>query len=397
MKTNKLLFFSVILAACLQGVGSDVYAPSLTAMTHSLHTSFGMAKWSMAIYMISLALSHLFYGPLSEGIGRKKPLLLGILIMTLGSFICMLAPTINMLILGRLIQGCGAGACAALWRPIFRDLYSGDELSKLGAKFGIFIVFIISAAPALGGYLEHYFNWRASFIFLAIYSSFTLLSFTLFFKETSQHHHIERLKINYILSTFRQLIIHPLFIGMTVCAFLAFGGLFAWTTLAPILLIHSAHMTPVSYGWTIAIGSGIAYILSMRLNGRFVEKLGADTMVRIGVAIMYISGVLMIACNLYFGLTIAGVVAPALLYIFGSAFIFPNTFAKAFTPFGKIAGYAGALYSGIQVAGGGVLGSVVAHIPNNSPVPLAIIFLVLTSLIVLIYESSKGYQAQAEF
>lgn len=356
----------------------------------SLHTTFSLAKWSMAIYLITIALSQLIYGPLSEGIGRKVPLAIGIAIMATGSFVCMLANSIDMLIVGRLIQGCGAGACAALWRPVFRDMFTGDQLAKVGSFFGIFLVFVVSAAPAIGGYLEHFFSWRASFIFLSCYSLLTLSCVMIFFKETSQHHHLERLKLNYIVKTYKQLLTHPLFIGLAFCSFLAFGGIFAWTTSGSILLIHGVHMSPITFGWVLGLGGGAAYISAMKLNSQYVEKFGATAMIRFGAFIMFLAGIIMLLLGTLIGLNAWAIAAPAILFTFGAAFIFPNAFAKAFTPFGNIAGYAGALYGAIQVAGGGALGSIVSHIPvDMGAIPLALIFIIVALLIALVHESTK--------
>ena len=386
MKVNKLLFLSIIFAACLSSIGADIYTPSLPAVAHNLNTTFSLAKWTMAIYMISIALSQLVYGPLSEGIGRKLPLIIGICIMIVGSIICVLAQTIDILLFGRFIQGCGAGACAALWRPVFRDMFSGDQLAKVSSYFGIFLIFIISAAPVIGGYLDHYAGWRSNFIFLAVYSFIALIFLVSCFKETSQHHHLKHLKLSYIVNNYKELLTHRLFVGLTLCSFLAYGGLFSWVTTGSILLIHGAGMTAISYGWTLTVGGGTAYLLSMQLNGRYVERFGVTNMLRFGISIMLAAGILMLSLSYMLGLNTWSVIIPALLFTFGVSFIFPNVFAKAFTPFGHNAGYAGALYGGIQVAGAGVLGGIVSHIPDHTATPLAVIFIITAILVFISYE-----------
>ena len=179
MNSNKLLFFVIILAACLTQFAADIYAPSLPAIATNLNTSLDLTQWSMAIYMWGVALTLLIYGPLSDGVGRKGPIVVGLSIMIIGSIICMLAPNIEFLIIGRFIQGCGAGACAGLWRSVFRDVFTGEQLAKYGSYFTIFVMFIVPAAPALGGYLQQLFGWRASFVFMSFYAVFALLSIIL--------------------------------------------------------------------------------------------------------------------------------------------------------------------------------------------------------------------------
>lgn len=391
MKFNKLLLISLILGACLQAVGSDIYAPSLTSISSSLHTTFSLAKWSMAIYLLAVAVSQLFYGPLSEGIGRKMPLVGGIAIMIVGSFVCVFATNIQTLLVGRCIQGLGVGACAALWRSVLRDMFTGDQLSKIGSYLGIFIIAVVSTAPALGGYLEHYFSWRASFVFLVIYSVVTLVFIMRYFHETSQHHHAEHLKAAYIFGTFKQLITHPQFLILTFCSFLAYGGLFSWTTAGPILLMHGTHLSAVEFGWMLALGGGVAYLSAMKINSTYVERWGCDFMIGLGALFMFGAGLIMLFLSLTVGLVSWAVYIPAIVFTFGVSFIFPNIFAKAFTPFGKIAGYAGALYGCLQIAGGGVLASIIAHVPDHNAVPLAVIFMVVALLIGVLYSYVKRH------
>lgn len=389
MNTNKLLFFVIVLAACVTQFATDIYAPSLPAIATSLHTSVSLAQWSMTIYLFGVALTLLIYGPLSDGIGRKKPMVIGLSIMLLGSLICVFAPTIQLLLIGRLIQGCGAGACAGLWRSIFRDIYSGEQLAKYGSYFAIFIIFIVPAAPALGGYLQHYFGWRASFVFMCSYVLFALLAIALGFKETSVHHHRDKLQWHYIKSTFRLLLTNPHFMGITLCTFFSYGALFAWLTASPILLIHKAGMSPTAFGLFMFFGAGFPYALAAWLNGKMVTRFGITTMLRFGWSVMIIAGLLMLAGKWLFGINVWAITLPIILFYFGSNFIWPNAFGSAFTPFGHIAGYAGALYSFMQMGGGAIIGSLIAYLPDSNQLPLGLVMLVASILAWIIYEKVK--------
>lgn len=192
--TPRLVFINVLLIACLTGVATDIYAPSLAAIASVMHVPVGQAQFSLTIFMIGLALSQLIYGPISEGIGRRIPLIIGLLIFIGGSLVSILATRIEFLVFGRLVQGFGAGACSSLWRSIFRDVYRGDDLAKYGAWLSVIITIFVPAVPVLGGYFQHYIGWQASFGFLIFYSLMVLLLIVYVFKETSQHHHPQRLK-----------------------------------------------------------------------------------------------------------------------------------------------------------------------------------------------------------
>lgn len=386
MQSKKLLFFVLILAVCLTQFAADIYAPSLPAIASNLQTSIHLSQWSMAIYMFGVALSQLIYGPVSEGIGRKMPLIIGLSIMLLGTLICLFAPTIHFLIAGRLVQGCGAGACASLWRSVFRDVFTGEELAKYGSYLVIFVMFIVPAAPVLGGYLQHYFDWRASFVFMSVYTAIALIAIMYGFHETSKHHHKERLKISYIVSTFKKLLTSRIFISITLCTFLSYGAFFAWFTAGPVLLINIVGLTPIEFGWLTFIGGGSAYALAGWLNGKFVKRYGMPKMLRFGFSMMLLAGILMLLGKIIFAINVWIIALPIILFYFGSTFIWPNAFAIAFTPFGEIAGYAGALYGFMQISGAAVIGGIVSHLPTTTQVPLAMTIMVASLLAWLIYE-----------
>ncbi|MBX3709432.1 MAG: multidrug effflux MFS transporter [Gammaproteobacteria bacterium] len=377
---------ALLTVACSAQLASDIYSPSLPAISVDLHTSIAHVQFSMAIYMFGLAISQLFYGPLSEGLGRRIPLIAGLLILLLGNLVSLFAPTIIMLIVGSLIQGCDAGACSTLWRSIFRDTFEGAELAKYGAYFSIFITFIIPAAPALGGYLQEYFNWRANFVFLSLYSCGTPLMVWIGLKETSLHHHLERLKAKFIAESFLHVLSSPIFMGYTLCTFLCYGAFFSWFTTGPVLLIHNIGISPIEFGWITLFGGGFATASGGWVNGRLVTKLGAHTMLRIGFLIMFIAGVMMLIGKFLFVMNTFIIVAPMILFYFGVTFIWPSAFAGAFGTFGKMAGYAGILYGFMQISGAAAIGTIAAYLPHQSQISLALVFISTSILAWLIFE-----------
>lgn len=381
-----LLFITIVMSVCLTQLASDIYAPSLPTISHQLNTPINWVQASMAIYMLGVALTQLIYGPISEGIGRKTPLLIGLIIMLLGTILCTYAPTIEILILGRFIQGCGAGACAALWRTIFRDIFEGDDLSKYGSYLGSIVMFIVPAAPTLGAYLQTYFSWRANFVFMTIYAIVAILLIFFGFKETSKHHHRDRLKLAYVFSTYRALITDPIFLSVTCCTFLCYGAFFSWFVVGPVLFIKSIGITPQHFGYINLICAGSGYIMSGWLNGKFVKRFGTNILLRFGLMITLLSGVVLLILKFLLGLSVWSLAIPLFIFYFGSTFIWPNAFAIAFTPFGKIAGYAGAMYGFMQICGAAVLGGLLSYLPDTDQIPLAIIIVGATTLSLFLHK-----------
>lgn len=157
-----------MLIACLPQFASDIYAPALLDIAHTLNTDVPMVQKSMAIYMLGIAASQLIYGICAETFGRKKPLIVGFFLMLAGSLFYICATLSWHLLCGRLLQGIGAGASAALWRAMFRDRFSGDALSQHSSILTTMSCFFVPAAPALGGLIAQYFGWRMIFFVMSV-------------------------------------------------------------------------------------------------------------------------------------------------------------------------------------------------------------------------------------
>jgi Bcr/CflA subfamily drug resistance transporter len=382
--SKKIFFLTILFVSCSAQIASDIYSPSISFIASSLKTSISMVQSSMAIYMFGLAVSQLFYGPLSEGLGRKNTLIIGLLIFLSGHFVSLFSPTIGVLIAGRFIQGCGAGACSALWRSIFRDTFEGAELAKYGSYFSILVTFMVPAAPAVGGYLQAYFGWRSNFIFLALYTICTLLMVCCLFKESNIHRHISKLNTTFIVNSYKELLFSPIFMGYTLCTFLCYGAFFSWFSVGPVLLIEHIGISPIHFGWITLFGGGIFTALSSWIYGRTVTPFGTHFMLRSGLTIMMISGALLILGKYFLGLTLWDIVLPLLLFYFGVTFIWPSVFANAFKPFGKTAGVAGAAYGFMQISGAATIGALVSYLPHQNQIPLGIIFIVCAALALII-------------
>ena len=386
MQSRNVLILTILLTSCLMGVSSDIYAPSLSMIATDLKTPIDMVQWSMAIFMLGVSLSQLIYGPVSEVVGRRLPLIIGLGIMLIGSIVCFYTTNITVLIVSRFVQGLGAGAGACMWRSIFRDSFDSTQMAKYGSFLSIIMIFVVAAAPALGGCLQGYFGWRSSFLFLILYSLLTIIIVLFLFKETSLHHHRDRFNRQFFLHAFGQLISSRTFMGYTLCTFLTYGAFFSWFAIGPVLLIEDIGLNPITFGWITLFGGGTSMALGGVFNGIMIGRFGMHFMLRLGWFIMIIAGSLMILFKLIYGITTFAIVAPMILFYFGVTLIWPSAFAGAFAPFGKIAGYAGALYSFMQIGGAAVIGSLGSFLPTTSQIPLATIFLVASALAWIAFE-----------
>lgn len=381
---TRSLFILILLFTSLAQITTDVYTPSMPALTRAFSTTDTVIQFTMSLYMLGFSASHLYYGPLSDRIGRRSPILFGIALCVLGSLVCAIAPSVELVLVGRFIQGCGVGACSAVGRPIMRDLLSGNHLARLGSHLGMINVFMIAAAPMAGGYIQHWAGWRMNFTVIFLYSSLIWILLYKLLPETNQDLQANATEWSVVLKNYQTVIKNKIFLGYTLCSSFAYAGIISYVTISPFLLQNVIGLTPVQFGW-LALLSAASFFISTFLNSRYVIAKGISTMVILGNTMMSIGGASMLALSLCGFLNTVVVVLPISLFCMGAGFTFSNSFAGAFHPFPKMSGSAGALYGCIQILGGALISGVISLLPQHNQTPLAIVLtgLGLLSLITM--------------
>jgi len=372
---SKIIFVSIILVATLTQISMDIYTPSLPAIAHYFHVSLGQSQGTISAFILGVSITTLIYGPISEIFGRKATIMTGISIAVIGTALCMFATNIHMLYAGRLIQGFGLGACSSLWRSIFRDAFSGDALTKIGGYFVIAMTLAAILAPFAGGFIQDHLGWRFNFIILFAWTTIVLTYVLFMLKETSEHHGTHRANISFITKTYFSLIKEPTFIGFCLIALLTYGGLFAWITAGPVILIHGLHLLPSQYG-TLVILTGLSTGFSGYVSGKLIKKYSLINILIFGLLLMMAAGLVIIIADPFLGSKVLTIIIAAMIYAFGSTFVFLNCFSLGFKNVAKIAGYAGSLYACIQQLGGFLFSGALSFINTSKPEPMAWMFVI---------------------
>ena len=376
-----ITLFGILLICTLAQITADLYIPSLIEISEHFGTDLSGGKFTITIFLFAMAFSQLFWGPLSDHYGRKHALVAGLVLALCGSILCLFAASLKILILGRFLQGLGTGACAGIWRAIFRDLYTGPELARMGSYFSIFCIFAVASAPVLGGFLQCKGTWTACFLFLAIYIAAIAVFVKFGMPETSPSGGVSKKKT---LHAYKELLSSRIFMGNALCAFLTYGAMFSWVTLGAPILIKGFGLNPMQFG-QLAFFTSASMLVGSLFNARSVRRFGTKRVLFFGWTVILLSGLFLAL------VTVSGRISPLILvfgvmsFYLGSSFIFANTFAEAFAPFGHIAGTASGLYSFFQVAGGTFFSAVLAFIPGTSVLPLAIAFMLAAILAIVSY------------
>lgn len=375
-KTIKLVYILVLLFTFGQ-VATDLYLPSLLSISTELNTSTNLAQLSISIFMLSLIISQPIYGIVSDGYGRKPMLMIGAIISIIGSLFCLLASNIYFLLLGRFLQGLGAGSGNTVCRAIVRDLYSGSELIKFSSYLAVYGIIFMITAPILGGYIEYYFNWRINFLLLLLLTSINLINISTQLPETNKNTDKNHLKINTILKNFKFLFKSNSFLIYTLCATIAYANIFAWITAGPILLQESYNLSPVDFGWCYFF-AGLFYIIGNLFNRNYIKILSPNTLIIYGFTIQFIIGLSLAILYYLNAINSHLIILLMSVMMFGISIIFPNANAGALNNYTHISGTAAALFSIIQTSGATIASIYIALTPDNSIYPLSLCFILLS-------------------
>ena len=166
--SSGLIFLLGALAA-LGAAAIDMYLPSLPSIESELGGVSGSAQFTLSSFFIGLGLGQLFYGPISDSLGRRKVLVVGLLIYCLGSLFCFFAGTMMELVAARFFQALGAAAGGVIARAMVRDVFTGKKAAQAQSFINLAFSFTPLMAPLFGGYLLIFFGWRSIFLALLLF------------------------------------------------------------------------------------------------------------------------------------------------------------------------------------------------------------------------------------
>ncbi|MES2204552.1 MAG: multidrug effflux MFS transporter [Pseudomonadota bacterium] len=373
--------------AVIAQFASDNFLPSLPAISEYFNISKNMTQYSVSLYLFGMGVFQFLYGPLSDVYGRKRVLVSGYVVFTVGSIFCFCAPTITWLLVGRVIQGAGI-ACTGLFRSVMRDSYNGTALAKLGSIVTIAASMTPPLAPITGGYLEHFFGWRASFILLFVMGLTSVLVFSRYFPESLPAENRRVFSIKGIIKNYFECFSHRNFVIFSMCSGLCLGIIFGYMTIGTFLYQHVLGLSPVAYGW-LAIFGMFFMPMGAFFNRRFMDRFSLYQLTVFAAFMMLLGSVVMLMFALFHIMNIAVILAPTFIIYFGIGFVFPNAFTQAFDDFGHIAGVAGAAYGAIQVFTSSITTTLAAILPTNTQMPLALYCIACSGVMLLILTRVK--------
>lgn len=358
------------LGFALLPLSTDLFLAALPGIRRHFGVGVSEAQLTLSVFIGAFAFSQLVYGPLSDRFGRRPVLLAGVAIYCAATLACMSALSIEWLIAARFLQALGACAGAVIGRAIVRDAYgaagSARMLGFITAGTALAPVF----GPMIGSVLTVAFGWRANFALLAAASAALLGAVALRLPETNAHRDPQATDLRQLAANYRAVLAHRRFLGYALCVAFSYAAIFSFVSGASFVLIEVLGVPAGRFGFLFG-ATVVSYIAANITIGKLVTTVGVDRLLRAGTAIAAAGGVLMLGLALGRVQSVAAVLGPMALVLFGLGFSLPSATAAAVGPFARIAGTASALVGFLQMAGGAAVGFLVGRLHDGTTLPMA--------------------------
>jgi len=254
-------------------LSTDMYLPGLPAMARGLHTSESTIQLTLSSCLVGLAVGQLLAGPLSDALGRRRPLLAGLLAFVLASAICAPAPSLGVLLALRFVQGMAGSAGIAIARAIVRDRTDGIAAARVYALLMVVTGLGPIFAPVAGGLLLHVTDWRGIFLALAAIGIAILAASALLVPETLAPAERHRGGLATTRAAFGTLARDRRYVANVFAGSFSAAALLAWVSGAPFVLEHIHHLSPQLFSFAFA-ANGAGIIVARQLASRYVGRVG---------------------------------------------------------------------------------------------------------------------------
>lgn len=365
----------------------DMYLPGFP----SIEREFGTrgVETTMAAYLVGIAISQLFYGPLSDRFGRKPPLYVGFALYSLGSLGCALAWSLPALTAMRIVQALGGSAGFVIGRAIVRDRCEPHEVARAFSTLAMIVSLGPVVAPALGGAVVTVFGWRATFVFQASLGLALMFAMHHVLRESRVAADGVPLTMAGAARGYLRLLKDRLFVGYTLVGGFGMGALFAYVTGAPTVLTGTYNLPAQHFGLLIAL-NGLAFMTASRLNIHSLHRAGPRELLARHIWLPTAVGLAFLLLATFANLPLWLAIALQLSFFVSVARVNPNSAALALTPHGRDAGTASALMGALQSVVSMASGLAVAYFNDGTLATLAAIMTVGVVCALLSYLVTRG-------
>ncbi len=377
----------VLLLGLLTAIGPlsiDMYLPGLPEIARTLHADAGSAARTVAIFFFGMAIGQLAYGPLSDRKGRRAPLLGGLVLFLIGTIGCALAPSIDVLMVARLVQAIGACSGLVIARAIVRDHCGPRDSARIFSR----LILVMGAspifAPTLGGIVLLFGTWRTVFWLLFGAGALILIAVVFLLAESRSESTAAQAASENVLASYRAVLGMRDVIGFVLTGAFTSGVLTTYIATSPAVVIGIYHTPVEAFGWLFGL-NGFGFIAASQINAHFIHRHRPVSILRWANGSLLLIAIVLLA-DVVVGLrSVWGILALLFLLMSSLGFNMPNTTAEAMALDPKRAGTTSALLGAVQFTVGATAATVATLFDNGTALPMAAVIAgaALTATVVL--------------
>ncbi|MGG4665289.1 Bcr/CflA family multidrug efflux MFS transporter [Providencia vermicola] len=354
----------------------DMYLPALPQMGTALQATQGQMQYTLGAFFAGFCVGMLFYGPLSDLLGRRKMLLSGLAIFTVASLLCAQATNANTLIIFRALQAFGSGAAIVMARAIARDVYPANELPKVLSLMTLVTMIAPLLAPLLGGFLLIHFQWQAIFYLLALVGLVSVSTIFLLLPETLVHQRTSENLLCVAFKNYTQVLTDREALSIIGTMAFSFAGMFAFISGSPFVYINYFGVSEQHYG--LLFGCNIlGMIVMLLLNVKLLKIYSLTRILTMQSGFQLAFGLLLL---LFYQQNLPIIVILVVLFLSMVNAIGTNSLSLLLQHRGKIAGSASALAISIQFALAALASVAVSVLQDESPFAMALVMAICAGL-----------------
>ena len=343
----------------------DMYLPSFPLIEKDLMGWPGSVELTLGSFFIGLTIGQLFYGPLLERFGRKKPLYFGLTLYAIAAFACAITTNVENLIAFRFLQALGGCVGMVASRAMVRDLFDVKENAKVFSTLMLVVAVSPIIAPTLGGYITSWLGWRFIFGILIIVIVCIILGVYFILPESKKPDPHFSLRPGSIINSFKDIIKNPQFSMYTFTGAVAYAGLYAYISGSPYVFMVIFKVSERHYGWIFAIVAA-GLIGATQLNNLLLKKYSSAQIIKAALYTQSLIGLFLATFSMLGISELYSTIILVFLFLCCQGFIFPNASALSMAPFSNNAGSASALMGFIQMSVGAFMSAMVSVLQTNS-------------------------------
>ncbi|MBK6375873.1 MAG: multidrug effflux MFS transporter [Xanthomonadales bacterium] len=357
----------------------DTMFPAFPAIGAQLLASPVAMQQTLSVYMIAYALMSLLHGPLSDSLGRRRVILVGVAVFTAASVGCALSTSITELLAYRAMQGMSAGAGMIVGRAIIRDCFDGAAAQRLMSSVSMIFGIAPAIAPIIGGWIIAFAHWSMIFWFLAAFAGLLWIACLALLPETHPRESRNALSLRAMAKTYGLILRDPVFLPLVFAGTLGFNALFVYISSAPAFVIGLLGLDAQQFAWLFIPAIG-GLMLGSFTSGRLAGRVSGTATIRLGYTIMLGASAFNIATTLLLARPmVPWSVLPIGLHAVGIGIAFPTLTLNLLDRFPRHRGGASSMQAFFSLVMSAILAGVVSPLVSGSSLKLALTAAAITA------------------